>query len=121
MLKKLVGYVLLELRITKDGTGIVWTDDDAIVGNGSLGACRLWRGKALNAPLPYFWQPPKSDYTADDYDTLVESGYKHVYVNTTTGDYYTPTEHPMLNPQVITQPVAPQPSVTTQPPVMTPQ
>ena len=85
----------LFISITQNG-GIAYSETQSLSGEGVLGTTRLvtfnknqQRGTQSNWLF--------TDYTKEDYQTLVEDGYDVMYVDTSSGNHYTQEQVNQMN------------------------
>ena len=87
--------IKLFISITAKGM-IAYSEQQSLAGTGVLGATRLVRfnnkAQATDESIWLF-----TEYTKDDFQTLVESGYDVMYIDTESGNHHTQSQVDAMN------------------------
>ena len=118
-MKKVIGYILFYVRLTQKGDKLVWSNEQSLVCQGTLGAGRVWSAPKPGSPPVLYFNPSDKPYADTDMDSIVEGGYATIYVKEDFLSYLTPTQmNALLTPQPV---VAPTVTPTVEQPVVTAQ
>ena len=77
-MKKVIGYILFYVRLTQKGDKLVWSNEQSLVCQGTLGAGRVWSAPKPGSPPVLYFNPSDKPYADTDMDSIVEGGYATV-------------------------------------------